>query len=84
MEDLDPPRESPEAASQILHALEALNLYWDAEVLYQSSRHAAYHDALTQLQKQQLVFPCTCSRQSLRENAGIYPGNCRNRQIGES
>jgi glutamyl-Q tRNA(Asp) synthetase len=84
MEDLDPPRESSEAASQILHALETLNLYWDAEVLYQSSRHADYHDALTQLQNQQLVFPCTCSRQSLRENAGIYPGNCRNRQIGES
>ncbi len=84
MEDLDPPRESPEAAKQILQGLEALNLYWDGEVLYQSSRHNAYHDALIQLQKQELVFPCVCSRQSLQETAGIYPGTCRDRKISDS
>ena len=84
MEDLDPPRESSEAAKQILHALEALNLYWDGEVLYQSSRHNAYHDALVRLQKLDLVFPCTCSRQSLQKTAGIYPGNCRNRKMSDS
>lgn len=81
MEDLDPPRESPEAATQILHALEVLNLFWDGEVLYQSSRHTAYHDALEQLQKQGQIFPCTCSRQRLQKNGGIYPGNCRKRQL---
>ena len=80
MEDLDPPRESPEAAKEILLSLETLNLYWDGEVLYQSSRHKDYHDVLIQLHKQACVFPCTCSRQSLQGNAGIYPGKCRNLQ----
>jgi glutamyl-Q tRNA(Asp) synthetase len=83
MEDLDPPREIPEAAKAILQALEALNLYWDGEVLYQSNRNSAYHDVLSELQKQKLIFPCTCSRQSLRKCGGIYPGNCRNRQVSD-
>jgi glutamyl-Q tRNA(Asp) synthetase len=83
MEDLDPPRESPEAAKEILLSLETLNLYWDGEVLYQSSRQNAYHDVLIQLQRQDRVFPCTCTRQSLHGNAGIYPGNCRNRPLAD-
>jgi len=45
MEDLDPPRESPEAADQILFQIEALGLHWDGPVLYQSARHAAYQAA---------------------------------------
>ncbi|MBN4075545.1 MAG: tRNA glutamyl-Q(34) synthetase GluQRS [SAR86 cluster bacterium] len=81
MEDLDPPRESTEAANQILQALECLNLNWDGEVLYQSRRHKAYHDALAQLQRQDLVFPCICSRQDLRACSGIYPGTCSLRDI---
>ncbi len=84
MEDLDPPRESTEAANQILQALECLNLYWDGEVLYQSHRHNAYHDSLIQLQKQGLVFPCTCSRQDLLAYSGIYPGTCSLRDTSDS
>ena len=33
MEDLDPPRETREAADDILFALEKLHLYWDEPVL---------------------------------------------------
>lgn len=83
MEDLDPPRESAEAATQILNALERLNLFWDGEVLYQSHRHSAYHDVLSQLQKQSVLFPCTCSRQAIQKHAGIYPGTCRERDSHE-
>lgn len=84
MEDLDPPRESIKAANQILQALECLNLYWDDEVLYQSHRHDVYYGVLTQLQKQNLVFPCTCSRQDIQKHAGIYPGTCRLCDINDS
>lgn len=84
MEDLDPPRESPEAARQILHALEILELNWDGEVLYQSQRHAAYAEALSTLQQKHLLFPCTCSRRKLHEkHDGIYPGTCRNRSLDD-
>ena len=84
MEDLDPPRESAEAAKQILQALECLNLFWDGDVLYQSHRHKAYHEALSLLQQQSVLFPCTCSRQAIQKHAGIYPGTCRERNIDES
>ena len=77
IEDLDPPRESPEAAQQIIDALEILHLHWDGDILFQSTRLDAYRAALKNLQEQQLVFPCVCSRQDLQEFEGIYPGTCR-------
>jgi len=39
MEDLDPPREVPGAADEILRTLEAFGLHWDGAVMYQSRRH---------------------------------------------
>lgn len=83
MEDLDPPRESIEAAEQILQALECLNLFWDGDVLYQSHRQGAYHEAFSLLKKQSVLFPCSCSRQAIKKHAGIYPGTCRERDINE-
>ena len=81
MEDLDPPRESREAADQILFALDALDLHWDGPVLYQSTRHAAYEAAIQALQAQDKLFACDCSRQQLQEFTGIYPGTCRERGL---
>lgn len=85
IEDIDPPREQPEAANDIRRCLEAYGLYWDGPVLYQSSRHEAYRAVLQQLQEQQLAYACTCSRKHIRETAQqfgaegpIYPGHCRN------
>ena len=52
MEDLDPPREPPGTADDILRTLEAYGLYWDEPVLYQSSRRDAYESALHQLEQQ--------------------------------
>lgn len=80
MEDLDPPRESPEATSRILRDLEALGLCWDGPVVYQSQRHAAYDDAIAQLSAGDHTFWCGCSRQALAEAGGHYPGTCR--QLG--
>lgn len=80
MEDLDPAREPPQAAGQILAALEAFGLDWDEQVLYQSSRLAAYRDALQQLQRDGYLYACDCTRQQIQAQGGVYDGRCRNRK----
>ncbi len=81
MEDLDPAREPPEAAAQILSALEAFGLHWDGPVLYQSERLEAYADALADLQARGLIYTCDCSRLQIQAMGGIYDGRCRLRQL---
>ena len=91
MEDLDPPREVPGAADDILRTLETYHLNWDGSVLYQSQRVDAYRHALNQLSTGGHTFPCACTRKSIATNAqsnqkknrgsslpNIYPGTCRN------
>lgn len=79
MEDLDPAREPPGAADQILTTLEDLALYWDGPVLYQSTRLEAYDAALEELQKQNLTYQCDCPRQRIRALGGVYDNLCRHR-----
>jgi len=79
MENLDPPREQPGADTLILRALEQHGLDWDGEVLYQSERLPAYADALDSLYRQQLAYPCACTRKDVRAMGGRYDGRCRNR-----
>lgn len=81
IEDLDPPRESQAAADSILRTLEALGLAWDETVVYQSQRSAAYEAALAQLDRQQLLYACNCSRQKLSGSGAVYPGWCREHHI---
>ncbi|MEN0035738.1 MAG: tRNA glutamyl-Q(34) synthetase GluQRS [Cellvibrio sp.] len=80
MEDLDPPREQPGAASLILHSLEDHGLHWDGEVIYQSQRHHAYQQCLDALLNAGFAYPCACSRQALTSMGGIYNGHCRTHQ----
>lgn len=80
MEDLDPPREQPGAAGEILRSLEDHGLHWDGEVVYQSRRDQAYQDCLDALIAAELAYPCTCSRQELASMGGIYDGRCRTHQ----
>lgn len=77
MEDLDPPREVPGAAQQILQALAIHGLVSDEPVLYQSQRLAAYEQTLAQLHRQQLLYPCSCNRQRLTSLGRVYDGHCR-------
>lgn len=78
MEDLDTPRCVPGAAGAILRTLEAHALVWDGDVLYQSRRTAAYREALEQLQRSDLAYPCGCTRKEVEETgASRYPGTCR-------
>ena len=68
MEDLDPPRESPGAADEILRTLEAYYLHWDGTVLFQSQRIDAYEHALNQLSSDGHTYPCSCTRKSIATN----------------
>ncbi len=79
MEDLDPAREPPGAADDILRLLDALHLHWDGSVLYQSTRLDAYKDALQTLINDGLIFHCLCSRKRVQALNGIYDGRCRHR-----
>ncbi len=83
IEDLDPPREAPGAADDILRTLEAFGFEWDGEVMYQSRRHAAYDAALEKLQRDGTLYACACTRREIADSSvngiegPIYPGTCR-------
>lgn len=81
MEDIDPPRQVAGATDWILRQLENHRLFWDGDVLYQSSRIEAYQHALEQLQQRGMVYGCDCSRQRVRDLAGIYDGLCQTREL---
>lgn len=80
MEDIDPPREPAGAADAIVECLIKHELHWDREILYQSTRTAAYKHTLAQLKAKQLTYYCQCSRKMLRALDGVYNGNCRHLQ----
>jgi glutamyl-Q tRNA(Asp) synthetase len=78
IEDLDTPRVRPGSAAAILRTLETLHLFWDADVLYQSTRLPKYEAALAALRDRGLTFECSCSRQSrAAQGEAGYPGTCR-------
>ncbi|HEY6454805.1 MAG TPA: tRNA glutamyl-Q(34) synthetase GluQRS [Steroidobacteraceae bacterium] len=78
IEDLDTRRVVAGSAHEILRTLETLNLFWDGEVTYQSTRLALYRAGLEQLRASGRTYECSCSRRSLAAQAdGGYPGTCR-------
>lgn len=79
IEDIDPPREQTGADKIILNALQAHGLYWDEEVLYQSSRSNVYSAELNKLHELGYTYYCTCTRARLKELAHQYDGKCRSR-----
>jgi glutamyl-Q tRNA(Asp) synthetase len=83
MENLDPARETPEAAGEILRQLEAFGLHWDETVLYQSSRLDVYQQVMGFLDSKNLCFSCNCSRQQVKAMGSVYNGNCRNKTTAE-
>lgn len=86
IEDLDPPRETPGSAEQIIAQLAAFGFQWTESILRQSSRLDAYQTAVERLIASGLAFPCSCSRmelQAARDSIDTnndelhYPGWCR-------
>lgn len=84
MEDLDRDREVTGAASEILATLDAFGLESDEHVLYQSTRTAAYADALAQLEGSGHAYRCWCSRSDLEPFGGIHPAVCVARESGRT
>jgi glutamyl-Q tRNA(Asp) synthetase len=79
IEDLDPLRESPEAAGQILYSLARHQLYWDGDIRYQSSRLDLYRQLADRLVARGRAYYCGCSRKELKANGGHHPFYCRTR-----
>ena len=89
IEDLDTPRNELGAEQIILGQLAICGLIADDEPLVQSSRIAAYEEALVQLADAGQVYPCGCSRREVeqalvtlgflqeRDDERVYPGTCR-------
>lgn len=85
IEDIDVPRTRPGAETAILKALESLGLWWDGEVIRQSTRTARYTAAFEQLRASGRLFPCACTRREIADSAltaggaatPVYPGTCR-------
>lgn len=88
IEDIDPPREVPGAADDIIRVLDAFGLWWDGEVLFQSQRREAHDAALQRLLSVGWAYPCACTRKSIAEanrrrgrpGDTSYPGTCRGLQ----
>ena len=86
VEDLD--RVRPGAAERQIADLAALGLDWDASpgsaaestegkeagVLYQSTRLAAYEQAVAQLREAGLVYECYCTRREIQEASSAPHG----------
>jgi len=90
IEDIDPPREMPGAAADILRTLERLQMHWDGPVLYQSTRTEVYRTVAEDLVKHGLAYRCRCTRSELRSlnsgqgNSIRYPGTCRDMHLGST
>lgn len=93
MEDIDVWRNKPDAAAQALDDLRWLGLDWDGETVVQSTQLPAHEAALAELQRQELVYPCTCSRTDIATAASAphaehegptYPGTCAHRNVADA
>jgi glutamyl-Q tRNA(Asp) synthetase len=86
IENLDTAREIPGASEEILNTLHLLGMEWDGSVVYQNRRQDVYQAALRALEKQNLIYPCGCSRKEIADSSvlgiegPVYPGTCRNRE----
>ncbi|PXW79146.1 glutamyl-Q tRNA(Asp) synthetase [Blastomonas natatoria] len=84
IEDIDGVRSRPELVEAIFADLSWLGLNWGGDVLFQSSRLAAYDTALAELKARGLAYPCFCTRSQIAAAGAqpgpeglVYPGTCR-------
>lgn len=66
IEDTDTERCDQQFTEQILIDLEALGLYWDDDIIYQSERVDIYNDYLNS-ELHALTYGCQCSRKGLEQ-----------------
>jgi len=76
IDDIDQARVVPGSIDSIKQCLDVYGFAWDGDVILQSKRHVIYHDALSQLIEDGLLYHCSCSRKQLIGKP-VYPGFCR-------
>lgn len=93
IEDIDSPRVKPGAQDQAIEDLRWLGLDWDEGPIVQTERLHLYECALSRLQAQEIVYPCTCSRGDIERAASaphaehegpMYPGTCAHRRAADA
>lgn len=101
IEDIDSPRVKAGAAQQAIDDLRWLGLDWDEgpdvggpNAPYVQTEHIdSYREALSRLQRDERVYPCTCTRTDIESAASaphvehegpIYPGTCAGRSTGDA
>ena len=83
IDDLDTPRNRPDAEALILNDLRWLGLDWDGPLIRQSERRGLYATVLSSLRRAGLLYPCRCSRRLLADvsaphgRSPVYPRLCR-------
>lgn len=85
IEDLDPRAQDPEKADLLMRDLEWLGLAWDEGPYFQSKRTEVYLEAIKELDRQGLTYPCFCTRAELHaataphasDGTYLYAGTCR-------
>ncbi len=93
IEDIDSPRVKAGAAAEAIADLQWLGLDWDDGPIIQTERLPLYAAALEQLQRAELVYPCTCTRGDVESAASaphadgvepVYPGTCSHRRVADA
>lgn len=101
IEDIDSPRVKAGAAQQAIDDLRWLGLDWDEgpdvggpnAPYVQTERIGSYREALARLQRDERVYPCTCTRTDIESAASaphiehegpIYPGTCARRSVSDA
>lgn len=86
VEDLDRSRVRPGVEEAQLADLKRLGLDWDGPAVRQSERLVLYEEAIANLDSEDLLYPCYCTRAEIRaassaphgiSEADRYPGTCR-------
>ena len=97
IEDTDQSRARAQWEEQIYDDLAWLGLTWERPVRRQSDHLRSYSNALEIIEKNDLIYPCSCRRADIEAAAGapqegvaqfgpdgrIYPGTCRHRAVHE-
>lgn len=97
IEDTDQSRARAQWEEQIYDDLAWLGLTWERPVRRQSDHLRSYSNAMEIIEKNDLIYPCSCRRADIEAAAGapqegvaqfgpdgrIYPGTCRHRAVHE-
>ncbi|NOX40733.1 MAG: tRNA glutamyl-Q(34) synthetase GluQRS [Alphaproteobacteria bacterium] len=97
IEDIDTQRSQPKFEVAIVDDLHWLGLDWQEAPVRQSERLDVYNSYLNTLIKNNICYPCRCSRHDIKEalrapqessadrgaQKSIYPGTCQQRYMSE-